>query len=329
MMLVILSFFAPPLPPPPPKAFAILSLRLTARPSGHPACRHRRRPSSSPSSRRRPAPFALGLVPFSAARKSPPLSVTSVSRSASPETRWARRRSPAERAGRAAAARLPSEHRSAVPPPRRPCRRARQPSLRPCRPRAGRPPRRRCRLARRGAPRCRHASPRLQRRPSRLPAARAGADVAEAPRPHRPAGGRRRRRLSRARLVDLGGFIGLVGPTSSDSSAGSSASSARPRRTRRRTRRRHGTAAGPAHRRCSPSRRRPPTVSPTPPRSSRRPRSGPDPVHHPLGEVPRPAWSRSRPPRPCPRPAAGRGARRSAVLSSGDWPNSFVPCARS
>src|SRR5919107_2402562 len=82
-MLVILSFTAPPLPPPPPKAFLILSFKPISAPLKPPGL-----PSPSPASPLSLAsPLSWDLSPLIAARKSPPLAVTSVRRSANPETR--------------------------------------------------------------------------------------------------------------------------------------------------------------------------------------------------------------------------------------------------
>src|SRR5215218_6444565 len=94
-MLVILSFTAPPLPPPPPKAFLILSFRPISAPLKPPGLSSPSPPSPSPASLSpaSPSPSPLAsplswdLSPLNAARKSPPLAVTSVRRSANPETR--------------------------------------------------------------------------------------------------------------------------------------------------------------------------------------------------------------------------------------------------
>src|SRR3954468_18747644 len=82
-MLVILSFTAPPLPPPPPKAFLILSFRPISAPLKPPGLSSPSPASPSPSA----SPLSWDLSRLIAARKSPPLAVTSVRRSANPETR--------------------------------------------------------------------------------------------------------------------------------------------------------------------------------------------------------------------------------------------------
>src|SRR5215203_1016922 len=82
-MLVILSFTAPPLPPPPPKAFLILSFRPISAPLKPPGLSSPSPASPSPLA----SPLSWDLSPLIAARKSPPLAVTSVRRSANPETR--------------------------------------------------------------------------------------------------------------------------------------------------------------------------------------------------------------------------------------------------